>query len=209
MCASGVARGRADSAPTKIAACHAERVERSSRKRIALVEQSISFDAPSEASRDARRRDASLEAPSAMRTAVEAFLFTSWLPGLFSMTLPEVPFLVRQEHAHDCRSCRPGNAPAKTAWAPYLLILPSLIYLAIFFAWPMVRARSGWPCGTRRALLTLREEASAEQQRRRARCRRARRSPYSTARATWLTAENWRRSGAITEIWFRVQGEDP
>ena len=36
-------------------------------------------------------------------------------------------------------------APAKTRrsrirWAPYLLILPSLVYLALFFAWPMVRA---------------------------------------------------------------------
>ena len=25
-------------------------------------------------------------------------------------------------------------------WAPFLLILPSVIYLAIFFAWPMFRA---------------------------------------------------------------------
>ena len=24
-------------------------------------------------------------------------------------------------------------------WTPYLLILPSLVYLALFFAWPMVR----------------------------------------------------------------------
>ncbi|MFZ1710267.1 MAG: hypothetical protein WAW20_16925, partial [Anaerolineae bacterium] len=55
-------------------------------------------------------------------------------------------------------------APARTRrtqrqWAPYLLILPSLIYLAIFFAWPMVRAirLAVWD---ERALLTLRAEAS-------------------------------------------------
>jgi multiple sugar transport system permease protein len=28
----------------------------------------------------------------------------------------------------------------KIQWTPYLLLLPSLIYLAVFFAWPMVRA---------------------------------------------------------------------
>ena len=27
----------------------------------------------------------------------------------------------------------------KRQWAPYLLILPTVIYLAVFFAWPMVR----------------------------------------------------------------------
>ena len=35
------------------------------------------------------------------------------------------------------------TAPAPKArkrmnWAPYLLILPSLLYLALFFGWPMV-----------------------------------------------------------------------
>jgi len=28
----------------------------------------------------------------------------------------------------------------KSNLAPYLLILPSFIYLAVFFAWPMVRS---------------------------------------------------------------------
>jgi multiple sugar transport system permease protein len=32
-----------------------------------------------------------------------------------------------------------GNKKKKYNWAPYLLILPSLAYLALFFAWPMVR----------------------------------------------------------------------
>ena len=43
-------------------------------------------------------------------------------------------------------------------WAPYLLILPSLLYLALFFAWPMVQ---GLILAVREegALLTLRSEA--------------------------------------------------
>ncbi len=32
-----------------------------------------------------------------------------------------------------------GKKKKKYNWAPYLLILPSLAYLALFFAWPMVR----------------------------------------------------------------------
>ncbi|HEY3476670.1 MAG TPA: SH3 domain-containing protein, partial [Anaerolineales bacterium] len=36
-------------------------------------------------------------------------------------------------------------------WAPYLLILPSLIYLALFFAWPMVQG----------LILAVREEGAA------------------------------------------------
>ena len=55
------------------------------------------------------------------------------------------------------------TAPAPKArkrmnWAPYLLILPSLLYLALFFAWPMVQ---GLILAVReeRALLTLRADA--------------------------------------------------
>lgn len=46
----------------------------------------------------------------------------------------------------------------KMNWAPYLLILPSLIYLALFFAWPMVQ---GLILAIREegALLTVRSEA--------------------------------------------------
>lgn len=32
------------------------------------------------------------------------------------------------------------NAPNRLRWTPYLLLLPSLIYLALFFAYPMVQA---------------------------------------------------------------------
>jgi multiple sugar transport system permease protein len=49
----------------------------------------------------------------------------------------------------------------KRQWAPYILILPSVIYLAIFFAWPMVQALklAVWDGdGT----LTLRADASQQ-----------------------------------------------
>src|SRR5215213_11706830 len=44
-------------------------------------------------------------------------------------------------------------------WTPYLLILPSLVYLALFFAWPMVQ---GLILAIREegALMTLRSEAT-------------------------------------------------
>ena len=46
----------------------------------------------------------------------------------------------------------------KINWAPYLLILPSLIYLSLFFAWPMVQ---GLILAVREegALLTVRSDA--------------------------------------------------
>ena len=49
----------------------------------------------------------------------------------------------------------------KINWAPYLLILPSLLYLAAFFGWPMVQ---GLILAVREegALLTLRSEAERD-----------------------------------------------
>jgi len=38
----------------------------------------------------------------------------------------------------------------KINWAPYLLILPSLLYLALFFGWPMVQG----------LILAIREEGA-------------------------------------------------
>jgi multiple sugar transport system permease protein len=49
----------------------------------------------------------------------------------------------------------------KRNWAPYLLVLPSLIYLALFFAWPMV---SGLILAVQEenAVLSLRSEADRD-----------------------------------------------
>ena len=103
-------------------------------------------------------------------------------------------------------------APAKTRrsrvqWAPYLLILPSLVYLALFFAWPMVRAirLAVWD---EYAVLTVREEASAQSTAVGA-------LPQGTPivvldRAGNLTLpEDLAGSDIITEVWFRVSGSDP
>ncbi|MCI0710181.1 MAG: ABC transporter permease subunit [Chloroflexi bacterium] len=50
----------------------------------------------------------------------------------------------------------------KIQWAPYMLLLPSLIYLAVFFAWPMVRALQLSVTGGGAELLTLYEEPGEE-----------------------------------------------
>lgn len=92
-------------------------------------------------------------------------------------------------------------------WAPYVLILPTLIYLAVFFAWPMVRAirLAVWD---ERALLTLREEAAA-------RSASAGALPQGAQialldRQSILAAPGETVGGeALTETWFRVQGADP
>ncbi len=103
-------------------------------------------------------------------------------------------------------------APAKKGrpkrnWAPYLLILPSLIYLAVFFAMPMVRAirLAVWDEG---ALLTLREEASA-------RGGAVGALPQGSQialldRQGIVVAPGELAGGAaLTETWFRVEGDDP
>ncbi len=102
--------------------------------------------------------------------------------------------------------------PAKTRrpkrqLAPYVLILPTLLYLAIFFAWPMVRAvrLAVWDEG---ALLTLREEASS----RSASAGALRQGTQVTLlERRGIIAETKELTGrtALTETWFRVLGADP
>ncbi|MBW7884543.1 MAG: SH3 domain-containing protein [Caldilineaceae bacterium] len=92
-------------------------------------------------------------------------------------------------------------------WAPYLLILPSVIYLALFFAWPMFRALtlSIWDSD---AILQLREVASDDGA-----------SAGTLPRGTQVTIlerqgnvlaeEDLGQSNLITEVWFLIRGEDP
>lgn len=91
-------------------------------------------------------------------------------------------------------------------WTPYILILPSLIYLALFFAWPMVQ---GLILAVREddVLLGLRAEAD-------------RNSPEIgiMARGTQVTIleqrgnfvppEELGETNLITEAWFLIRGED-
>jgi multiple sugar transport system permease protein len=85
-------------------------------------------------------------------------------------------------------------------WTPYILLLPSLLYLALFFAWPMVRSLSlaFWKEDAR---LSLHTEAN-------------RRSPVAGSLPQAATVavldtqgnliEGEPQSGAITEVWYRI-----
>ena len=94
----------------------------------------------------------------------------------------------------------------KRQWAPYLLILPSLIYLAVFFAWPMVRAirLAVWD---ETALLTLHAESSSESSAVGA-------LPQGTLvvlldrQGNIAQPDELDGGDALTEIWFYVQGHD-
>src|SRR5512134_3942231 len=94
----------------------------------------------------------------------------------------------------------------KFNWAPYLLILPSLIYLALFFAWPMVQ---GLILAVREdgALLTLRSEADntsaiAGQ------LPRGMQVEILAQQGNPIPAEQVTEGELLTELWFRVRGQD-
>jgi multiple sugar transport system permease protein len=92
-------------------------------------------------------------------------------------------------------------------WAPYLLILPSFVYLALFFAYPMV---NGLILSVREeaALLILRSEAQ-------------RGSPPSgqlprgaqvqilDQQGNLIPEEELGESNLITEVWFQIRAQDP
>ncbi|NLG98762.1 MAG: ABC transporter permease subunit [Chloroflexi bacterium] len=91
----------------------------------------------------------------------------------------------------------------KVNWAPYLLILPSLVYLALFFAWPMIR---GITLAVREegALLTLRSEAQqlslpAGQ------LPRGAQVTILDRQANVITGDEPAQADQITEIWFQIR----
>lgn len=89
-------------------------------------------------------------------------------------------------------------------WTPYILLLPSLLYLALFFAFPMVRSLSlaFWKDDAR---LPLHSEADLD-------------SPVvgSLPQASTVTVLNTQGNliegeiptGAITEVWYRISAVD-
>jgi multiple sugar transport system permease protein len=94
----------------------------------------------------------------------------------------------------------------KRNWSPFLLILPSVIYLALFFAWPMV---SGLRLAVYddEALLSLREEPQQD-------------SPVTDTlpQGTYVSIldqqgnpipqEELEQKTLLTEIWFQISAED-
>jgi hypothetical protein len=93
----------------------------------------------------------------------------------------------------------------KIHWAPYILILPSLIYLALFFAWPMVQ---GLVLAVREegALLTFRSDADSNSL-------GAGQLPRGTQvnildqQGNQIPPEEPAQDDLLTEVWFRVRGE--
>lgn len=95
----------------------------------------------------------------------------------------------------------------RTNQAPYWLILPSLIYLALFFAWPMVR---GLILAVREenVVLNLRSEADSS-------------SPYTghlqrgaeieilDQKGNTIPPEAQARGDLVTETWYHVRAQDP
>jgi multiple sugar transport system permease protein len=91
-------------------------------------------------------------------------------------------------------------------WTPYLLIAPTIIYLAVFFLWPMGRGLflAVWDDD---ALLTLHSEAQQDSP-------PAGRLPQGAPidildqQGNFIPAEELEEGSLLTEVWFRIRGED-
>jgi multiple sugar transport system permease protein len=102
------------------------------------------------------------------------------------------------------------TAPAPKArtrinWAPYLLILPSLLYLALFFAWPMVQ---GLILAVReeRALLSLRADAERNSTIA-GQLPRGTQVDILSQQGNQIPPGEPEQGDLLTEVWFRVRGE--
>lgn len=98
--------------------------------------------------------------------------------------------------------------PKSRNWSPYLLILPSVLYLLLFFAWPMFRGL-GLAIWDPDALLALHAEPDQESA-------ASGRLPQGTAveilgqQGNLIPPEEVEeQSNLLTESWFLVRGEDP
>ena len=93
----------------------------------------------------------------------------------------------------------------KRVWAPYLLILPTFIYLAVFFAWPMVQALSlaVWDDD---GVLTLLDDAGLSSN-------EVGRMPQGSEivvlnrQGNFIALEDLDATNSLTETWFQVNGQ--
>ena len=94
----------------------------------------------------------------------------------------------------------------KINWAPYLLILPSLVYLALFFAWPMVQ---GLILAVREegALLTLRSEAERNSAIA-GQLPRGIQVGIQDRQGNPISQTELGQSNLLTEVWFQIRGQD-
>jgi multiple sugar transport system permease protein len=90
-------------------------------------------------------------------------------------------------------------------WAPYLLILPSMLYLALFFAWPMVQ---GLVLAVQEegALLTLWSEAASTSTVA-GQLPRGMQVDILKQQANPIQAGEEAQGNLLTEVWLRVRGE--
>jgi multiple sugar transport system permease protein len=95
----------------------------------------------------------------------------------------------------------------KRNWAPYLLILPSIVYLGIFFAWPMSQALtlSVWD---RDARLELREDPTRDSGIADTLPRGAQLAILDR-QGNQVNPEDLGQTNLRVEIWFQVRGLDP
>ncbi|MCG8351583.1 MAG: SH3 domain-containing protein [Chloroflexales bacterium] len=95
----------------------------------------------------------------------------------------------------------------KLNWAPYWLILPTLLYLALFFIWPMFQGL-GLAVWNVEGILTLRGEPQRDSA-------EAGQLPQGTQvnildqRGNLIAAEELAQTNIITERWLKVRGENP
>ncbi len=93
----------------------------------------------------------------------------------------------------------------KRQWAPYLLLLPTAIYLAIFFAWPMVQALGLAIYDDDKVLAVQTEPEQGSDS--------AGRIPQGTRLAilgrqgNFIPPEELDQTNSLTERWFRVSGD--
>ncbi len=101
------------------------------------------------------------------------------------------------------------SRPKKRNWAPYALIFPTVLFLALFFAWPMVRGLSlaVWDS---EAFLSLREEPAATAPRS---GQLRQNTPLEILDEESHIVESDRaaeqRVNMVTEIWYLVSGDGP
>ncbi|MCB0195773.1 MAG: ABC transporter permease subunit [Anaerolineae bacterium] len=106
----------------------------------------------------------------------------------------------------DERSSPKTKKRKKINWAPYWLILPSLIYLALFFIWPMFRGL-GLAVYNDEAALALQSEPSRD-------AATAGTLPQGTQveildqQGNLIPPEEAEQANLITEVWFQISAED-
>jgi multiple sugar transport system permease protein len=96
---------------------------------------------------------------------------------------------------------------SKINWTPYWLILPTLIYLALFFIWPMFQGL-GLAVWDAEGILTLRAEPQRESA-------EAGQLPQGAQinileqQGNFIAPEELAEANIITERWLNVRGENP